>query len=340
MTRVSSPSSPELPTAQRLVFLGPQRRDPTVEATLRSLDVDPNAPVAICSAGWEERERELEEFEQHIRSRAVNLDVFHHVEEIYENDNEFREVVLERHARMHALQRLYRGRLSHALDSARELLAQEGEEWLLEPERVAAIEEVRSIDAHYLERVRQLHDEFRDRHKPRAHPRVAKYREQVERQLGECSALCVAGGNVMTLLNRIRMAHVLHLWDPAKPIVAWGAGAMVLSDRVVLFHDSPPQGGGNAEILEPGLGIAPGIVPLPHASHRLALDDRTRVRLFAERFGPARCVALDPGARADWNGREWTLAEGTQWLAEDGALEPVLTGPEITESEAGEEGDR
>jgi hypothetical protein len=68
---------------------------------------------------------------------------------------------------------------------------------------------------------------------------------------------------------------------------------MAISERVLLFHDHPPQGAGNAEIFEAGLGLVRGAVFLPHASSRLALDDRTRVALLARRLSPAACLTLD-----------------------------------------------
>ncbi len=44
---------------------------------------------------------------------------------------------------------------------------------------------------------------------------------------------------------------------------------MVVCETVVLFHDSPPQGAGNAEVLDAGLGLARGVIALPHARRRL-----------------------------------------------------------------------
>ena len=73
------------------------------------------------------------------------------------------------------------------------------------------------------------------------------------------------------------------------PVAAWSAGAMAIAERVVLFHDHPPQGAGNAEVFEAGLGLVRGAVFLPHAATRLALDDVGRVALLARRLPPAAC---------------------------------------------------
>ncbi len=308
----------------KIVFLGPQRRTPNVLDALRSLPgVDARAPVAIVSAGWEEREREQEEFEQHIRGRAINLEVYHRVEEIYTRDPAFRAAVRDRHDRLRALQRFYRDRLAYALDGARQLLAAEGDEDLVGPEREAAIEAVRAIDAHHFHRIQQIHAEFQQRLPYGRHQLVQAYRDQLRRQVADCSVLCIAGGHVAILLNRLRISGLLAIWPQDRPIVAWGAGAMALCERVVLFHDSPPQGPGNAEVLEMGLGVAEGIVPLPHATERMHLDDANRVTLFARRFGPAACVALDDGARVDWDGSTWSGAPQLRQLRATGEVAEV-----------------
>ena len=49
---------------------------------------------------------------------------------------------------------------------------------------------------------------------------------------------------------------------------------MAISERVVLFHDSPPQGPGAAEVLDAGLGLVGDVVVLPQPEFRLRLDDR------------------------------------------------------------------
>ena len=104
------------------------------------------------------------------------------------------------------------------------------------------------------------------------------------------------------------------------PIIAWSAGAMVVASRIVLFHDSPPQGRGNAEVLEGGLGLFPGVVPLPHARRRLNLQDPGRITVFARRFAPATCVALDERCFLHFDGPRWSAGANTFQLRTDGHL--------------------
>ena len=121
------------------------------------------------------------------------------------------------------------------------------------------------------------------------------------------------------LLNQLRLFGVVDL-AASKPIFAWSAKTIALARRIVLFHDNPPQGAGNAEVLEQGLGVCPGVVPLPHASRRLRLDDPQRVSLFARRFQPLACVALDPGTRLVFTGERLVAATGGRRLTARGGV--------------------
>jgi len=84
-----------------------------------------------------------------------------------------------------------------------------------------------------------------------------------------------------------------------ETVVAWSAGAMALTERVVLFNDRAPQGPAHAEIYDEGLGMIMGAVLLPHARRRLQIDDVTRMSVLASRLAPAVCVVLDDGTRID-----------------------------------------
>ena len=151
---------------------------------------------------------------------------------------------------------------------------------------------------------------------------MAQHRAEVHGILSECDAVAIAGGHVSTLIGRMRLLDVAAGMTD-KPILAWSAGAMVLTDRLIAFHDRPPEGAGNAEILDVGLGLAPGIVALPHATSRLKLDDKARMALFSRRFSPAECICLDAGNRGRLDGRHWEFAEGTLRIDRDGNAVPA-----------------
>lgn len=98
---------------------------------------------------------------------------------------------------------------------------------------------------------------------------------------------------------------------------------MVAGEQVVLFHDSPPQGAGNAEILDEGLGLCRGVLVFPHARRRLKTDDVARVSLLARRFAPLRCLAMDDHARVDFDGRGRATVRLARELRPDGTVVEV-----------------
>ena len=150
---------------------------------------------------------------------------------------------------------------------------------------------------------------------PHERPVIAGHRAEVAALLGDTTALVVAGGHVGVL------ADVLHLFNVAAslraPVIAWSAGAMVLAERIVLFHDRSAHGPGHPEIHGSGLSLLRGVVPLPHARARLLLDDAPRMSVFARRFAPARCVLLENGTRID-TGSDGSWPPGMRVLAPDG----------------------
>lgn len=284
---------------ESIVLLGPQRLQPTLVTVFDEMGWQ--GPVAAVTAGWQEREAEVDEMREHLGRPVINLMLHERGERLFAADPRLAERYHRRQDRLRELQDLYRGRLAHALAAARELMAKEtrrdlGEPDLKEPEVEDAIATVRRLDQHHLERLRSVHREFEDEARPLESPALLRHRHELGRKLATVSALCIAGGHVAVLLNRLRLFGVLELLG-SRPIVAWSAGAMALGRQIVVFHDSPPQGPGNAEVIDAGLGLFDDVLPLPHASKRLRLEDPLRVSLFARRFAPARCVALDPLVR-------------------------------------------
>ena len=174
----------------------------------------------------------------------------------------------------------------------------------------------------HLRRIHLVHEHFERSYTPAERPAVAAHRVEIGAILDEAGAVLVAGGHVGVLLNRLRLFGMRQLLA-GRPVVAWSAGAIALTERIVLFHDHPPQGAGNAELADAGLGLFPGIVALPHAGSRLRLEDTHRVSLFARRFAPARCVTLDGGTRLIWRDGRLAEAADSQRLMQRGVVRPV-----------------
>jgi hypothetical protein len=303
-----------------LVLLGPQRFDPDLASVVRSLGIE--GPIAVVTAGWQERESEDTALRDHLGRDVFDLRLYHRMEDVLDRDPELAGALHERQDALRELQELYRLRLSYALGAARDLMRRAGGGPRLEGQRRAAIRGVQTLDRLHLRQLRRTHEAFARRWRPAERDAVARHRAQIARMLERVGALCVAGGHVAVLLGRLRLFDLPPLLG-GRPVIAWSAGAMAVTERVVLFHDSPPQGTGNAEVLDAGLGLAPGVVALPHARRRLRLEDPVRVALFARRFGPATCVALEPGSRMDWDGRSWTAGPTTCRLDRRGTVGPV-----------------
>jgi len=307
-------------SAGRVTWLGPQRREPTLAASLQSLGLPADAQVATITAGWQEREDDEQELREHLGHRAVNLAIYRRTERVFERDGELQRAARGRQEDLKALQGLYRIRLHHAMNACFDLLRRSGNGAVLREERRAAIETVRELDRRHLEQVRERHDAFEQRVRPAERDALAHERAEVEKLVRESGAIAIAGGHVAVLLNRLRLFSFERL-AAGRLVVAWSAGAMALSETVVLFRDDPPHGPGHPEALEQGLALASGVVPLPHARRRLDLDDGPRVLVMARRFAPAACVPMDEGARLDWSGASWVMPRGTRRLGIEGRVE-------------------
>lgn len=298
-----------------VTLLGPQRH-PAVAPELERLGLE--GPVAVVTAGWQEREDEIDEMREHLDREVRNLRLYARADEVAAEDRELFRGHRARQDRLRALQTLYRYRLDFALEPARELLSQRGPTDLAKAARRSAIEALRELDRQHVVQIQEIHQEFHDRYEPFHRPVVERHCQEIRELLEGCCALLIAGGHVAVLLNRMRHFG-LSRWIGDLPVVAWSAGAMAVSNQVVLFHDHPPQGMGNPEVLDVGLGLVDGIVVLPHADKRLRLNDPKRVEILARRFAPAACVPFDRGAPAlTWDGKAWHHLPGTRQLTVTG----------------------
>jgi hypothetical protein len=127
----------------------------------------------------------------------------------------------------------------------------------------------------------------------------------------------IAGGHVGVLADVLHLFNVAASLRPA--VIAWSAGAMALSERIVLFHDRSAHGPGHPEMYGRGLSVFGNVVPLPHARARLLLEDAPHMAVFARRFAPARCVLLENGTRMDTD-RDGTVPAGIRVLTPDGLV--------------------
>ena len=293
------------------VLLGPQRFMTTAGSTLRTLV--PEGPVATVTAGWEEREEEDEELDTVLGHRSRNLRLYHRMFDVLGKDERFASAALSFRDRHDELLSFYRLRLESAMGGVYAVQRRTSAHGTAEAALADAIEAVRRLDDWYSGQLKDLYREIDAQAPATESDVVAWHRGELAGMLGECAALVLTGGHVGTLLRTLRM-FALPMPDEL-PVVAWSAGAMALTSKVVLFHDYAPRGSHEAEVFDRGLGRVPGVIALPHARRRLRLEDRARSSVLARRFRDHRLLLLDDGTSAVFTTGEAPAAEGADGAA-------------------------
>ncbi len=300
-----------------IVLLGPQTDFSEIGEVLDEFRVA--GPVALITTGWQENEREDEALVEQLRRPAVNLALHARSERVYALEPLYAKARAARQARLQHLQRFYRMRLEAVDEAARAIAVRHVEAELLLEQQSITVAQMRQLDDDHLSRCQAEWTAFDQQWPAAEQASIAQERAAIAEQIDRCAAIVIAGGHLTALLNRLRLFDVLATVGN-KPIVAWSAGAMSLSDRIVLFHDSPPFGTNLAQMLDVGLGLARGVVVMPDPRHRLRTDQPQDVARFTQRMAPAQCLGMDPGARLVFRGGR--LVKGlADRLLPDGRIE-------------------
>jgi len=299
-----------------VVLLGAQRFDPTLRDAVDEMGV--TGKIATITAGWQEREDDDDDLTEHLDGRDVNLNLHARADEVFREDAAFLAAHRERQALLRMRQDFYRVRLEHALDAAHVVQKRSAPDEILADEARTSIEAIRNIDALHLDRCARDRQEFDARWNPHERTSVGKHRAEIKSILDDCGAIAIAGGHVASLLNRLQLFGIGDL-AKGKIIFAWCGGAMVVTERVVLFHDSPPQGHGAAEVLDAGLAFVGDVIALPQPEFRLKLGDREHLRILARRFAPATCVAFPSRSRVTYKKTGPSNLHGAFAIREDGS---------------------
>jgi len=300
----------------KVTVLGPQRR-PTLAAVAR--DLDPGRPIATVTAGWQDREPDDGELDGLLDGRSANLRLHARWHDVLADDPDYAAAERAYLAVRREQRELYLIALDGVLRALHETVRVGGDS-VHSAARVDAEAVVRLADERHLSRVREARTAFEATVRAGERTAVARHRAEVGEVLAAASALVVAGGHVGVLLHLLRLFAV-----PAPEVlVAWSAGAMALTERVLLFHDPDPHDAAphdpsHAEFLDAGLGWLRGCVLLPHARRRLRTDDPGRMAELAVRAAPARCVVLDDGARLDL-GPGGALPPDARVVTDDGRI--------------------
>lgn len=303
-----------------LYLLGPQRPVVNLDRAFPALDGE--RPVAVISAGWQDAEADIEHVRAAVPRPLSDLRLYRRAEEVFAKDTWLRSMYRARQDRLVEQQRLYRLRLRPHMLVARKLLRDEGDAAMLRHEQRHAISQLRALDRHHLQRLSAINARFEAEVMAEDAATLERHRSEIAYSLDKFDTVLITGGNVAVLLNRLRLFRMQPMLED-KNIVAWSAGAMALSDNIVLFHDKTPLGSRDAEAFERGLGLVKDTVFLPDARHRLTLEDKARVALFCRRFAPAACLTLDSGSLLRFESGKIDAAENVHRLSRSGGLRKV-----------------
>jgi hypothetical protein len=310
------------------VLLGAQRFDPTLGSTVSMHGI--TGRFAMITAGWQERELEDEELAQHLGGDAVNLRLHARGTELFAKDPELHKAHRERQVLLRHLQEIYRIRLDHASSAEQEVMHYDMPERMRDEVRDTSIEAIKALDAWHLEKCANVREEFDVRMKLDERDELQRHREEIAKSLEGCVAIAIAGGHVALLVNRLFLFN-LHKLIGDRAVFAWSAGAMAITDRIVLFHDDPPQGHIARQVLDVGLGIVPKTVVFPNPERRLDMKATERIATLARRFAPATCLVLPDRSYVTWTGTSYGKASGVVRLTDEGANVPFgpLRSPSI-----------
>lgn len=273
-----------------VVLLGPQQGTPRVGAVLGELGI--RGKVALVNAGYQENEADDAALINGMGVPVENLKLHARAVRVFAEDKELEDGYRARQLRMRHLQSFYRVRLDKTEDAAKTISVKYVDQELLEQEDRVSLEQFRGLDEDHVARTSAVRTSFDSRWRVGERPVVARHRAQLKAIIDSAEALVIAGGHVASLYNRLQLFDVIAM-SGQKPVIAWSAGAMCLTDRIILFHDYPPYGSDLAQVLEAGFGLAPGLVVLPDPRRRIRLDDKAGISIFARRMAPATCVAMD-----------------------------------------------
>jgi len=140
-------------------LLGPQYREPHLREVFRRLDL-PDGPIAVVTAGWQEREGEDDELDGYLDGRSLDLELYRRADRVFRADAAFREAHREMQHALREVEGFYNLRLSYVVESVRRLLQAEGHPEILEPEREHAIVQLRELDAWHLGRILEIRGAF------------------------------------------------------------------------------------------------------------------------------------------------------------------------------------
>jgi hypothetical protein len=298
------------------ILLGPQRPQVNFDSAIEQSGIG-DAPIAVISAAWQEAEGDIGDMQRLISNPLHDIGIYQRADTVFATDDALQSAYRVRQDQLIEQQRMYRLRLRQLTIAAREILRVEGNVVAVAEERRHAISQLRALDRHHLRQIRKINARFDEKFGIERNHLLADNVAAIKEELSRCDTVLITGGNVVVLMNRLSLFGFSSLLS-GKNIIGWSAGAMILCDRIVLFHDRMPQGRRDPEVMCEGLGIVPGTILLPDARGRLRKNDPVRSSLFSRRFSPATSLTLDNGSLLRMQGGRVNRSESIQHVTREG----------------------
>ncbi len=300
------------------LLLGPQRPTVNLAEAIAAAGLAP-VSIAVISAGWQEAENDIDDIRAVLGIPLVDLCLYGRTESVFEADANLAAAYRQRQEKLQEQQRLYRLRLRRLAAATREMLRADSDAVIVAAEQRHAFAQLKALDRHHIGRTELAHREFEEQFNASRNPELARHRHEIAAAVDRADAVLITGGNIIVLLNRLRLFDMAGVLSD-KPVIGWSAGAMALTERVVLFHDRMPHGRRDAEVLGHGLGLVGGTIVFPDSAQRLRSEDRLRISFMSRRFAPDACLALDSGSAAEFHGSSLVRFEAARKLARNGRL--------------------
>lgn len=298
-----------------VTVLGPQRRTTATRTAVAELV--PTGSVATINAGWRERESADTELGEVLGGRMVNLRLYRRWQELTEEDPDYTAAERELTELLEEQQAVYAQRLFHAVAAIEEVNRRDKMSAVRAAAVADGIRSLRALDTWHLAEVAASRHRFYQQTAIGERPSVVRHRRELAELVDDCEGLVITGGHVGVLLHLLHVFGIASMID--KPVITWSAGAMALSDRVVLFGAHRPAGRRLPEVWAEGLGVFSGVLTFPHPRHRLPMHDPYQLALLARRFKAWTCLLFDEGVRVDLSG-SWPPPVGARWITRDGAV--------------------
>jgi len=299
--------------ATNLYILGPQGPQENLVSLINqlinagTLSKNPS-PIAVVSTGWRHDEDSIDALVEALPINLSLLPLYGWFDLLGNKEPDLSQMHADRQKKIKQHKEFYREQLHFHMNLWKKYNIRRQANAAFKTEEDTAFKNLKRCDDEMLASLENIRTSYPKLQQAWLHPSAKQYHEKIKEELNRAQALLITGGHAAVLRNRFIFFGMHRLLKDfllsGKPIIAWSAGAMVLTDKIVLYYDNPPQGEGHAEILDYGIGLLPRMIFFPHAHERLNLDSSSRIKQLAKRFDPYLCIGLENGAKLHFNGRD------------------------------------